>query len=299
MNKKTINSKKHSKIFIFFILFNLFLGVLLSFFLITNVEWNSIFANIIFPIIAFIIAKKSCSYSKRKFEKNERRKISLACIPSFFISILYFIYYLFFLTIGLLSLMFSISEEQNKIKIQSVHSPNKNYYCEVFFSPVGAYASGTGKLNVYCINTYFPLVRKHIYVENPSYFPIDDVNLPYEFIQWKNNKIICIAKEAEIDVSKIEVYLYIIIKKYFLKSQQQTYIPPQIKADGRINRQILGTVSGKEFVTERNNLMNVSNPLVSKGTNTISISEMAKQQVAKQIVVFTGINYLNYQKIQI
>ena len=128
MNKKTINSKKHSKIFIFFILFNLFLGVLLSFFLITNIEWNSIFANIIFPIIAFIIAKKSCSYSKRKFEKNERRKISLACIPSFFISILYFIYYLFFLTIGILSLMFSISEEQNKIKIQSVHSPNKNYY---------------------------------------------------------------------------------------------------------------------------------------------------------------------------
>ena len=65
--------------------------------------------------------------------------------------------------------------------------------------------------------------------------------------------------------------------------QQQMYIPAQIKADGRINRQILGTVSGKEFVTGRNNLMNVSNPLVGKGTNTINISEMVKQQVAKQI----------------
>ena len=67
--------------------------------------------------------------------------------------------------------------------------------------------------------------------------------------------------------------------------QQQTYIPAQIKADGRINRQILGTVSGKEFVTGRNNLMNVSKPLVGKGTNTntISISEMVKQQVAEQI----------------
>ena len=65
--------------------------------------------------------------------------------------------------------------------------------------------------------------------------------------------------------------------------QQQTYIPAQIKADGKINRQILGTVSGKEFVTERNNLMNVSKPLVGKGTNTINISEMVKQQVAKQI----------------
>ena len=219
MNKKIIN-RKHSKIFVLFLFSNLFLGILLSFFLITNVEWNSILANIIFPIFVFIVAIKSCSYAKREFEKNEKQKITIACIPSFFISILYFMYYLFFLTIGLLSLMFSISEEQHKIKIQSVHSPNKNYYCEVFFSPVGAYAAGTGKLNIYCINTYFPLVRKHVYIEDPSYFPIYEVNLPYEFIQWKNNKTICIEKQSEIDVSKIEVYLYIIIKNYFIKQQQ-------------------------------------------------------------------------------
>ena len=74
-----------------------------------------------------------------------------------------------------------------------------------------------------------------------------------------------------------------LIKNEATTVQQQTYIPAQIKADGRINRQILGTVSGKEFVTERNNLLNVSTPLISKGTNTISISEMVKQQVAKQI----------------
>ena len=74
-----------------------------------------------------------------------------------------------------------------------------------------------------------------------------------------------------------------LIKNKARTVQQQTYIPAQIKADGRINRQILGTVSGKEFVTERNNLMNVSKPLVGKGTNTINISEMVKQQVAKQI----------------
>lgn len=74
-----------------------------------------------------------------------------------------------------------------------------------------------------------------------------------------------------------------LIKNEARTIQQQTYIPAQIKADGRINRQILGTVSGKEFVTERNKLMNVSTPLVGKGTNTINISEMVKQQVAEQI----------------
>ena len=66
--------------------------------------------------------------------------------------------------------------------------------------------------------------------------------------------------------------------------QQQTYIPAQIKADGRINRQILGTVSGKEFVTERNNLMNSSKTIDTNNTTRIpSISEMVKQQVAEQI----------------
>jgi hypothetical protein len=74
-----------------------------------------------------------------------------------------------------------------------------------------------------------------------------------------------------------------LIKNEATTVQQQTYIPAQIKADGRINRQILGTVSGKDFVTERNNLMNFPTPFVSKGTNTINISEMVKQQVAKQI----------------
>lgn len=66
--------------------------------------------------------------------------------------------------------------------------------------------------------------------------------------------------------------------------QQQTYIPAQIKADGRINRQILGTVSGKEFVTERNNLMNSSKTIDTNNKTRIpNISEMVKQQVAEQI----------------
>ena len=75
-----------------------------------------------------------------------------------------------------------------------------------------------------------------------------------------------------------------LIKNEATTVQQQTYIPAQIKADGRINRQILGTVSGKEFVTERNNLMNSSKTIDTNNTTRIvSISEMVKQQVAEQI----------------
>ena len=75
-----------------------------------------------------------------------------------------------------------------------------------------------------------------------------------------------------------------LIKNEATTVQQHTYIPAQIKADGRINRQILGTVSGKEFDTERNNLMNSSKTIDTNNTTKMpSISEMVKQQVAEQI----------------
>ena len=45
------------------------------------------------------------------------------------------------------------------------------------------------------------------------------------------------------------------------KSRQQTYVPAQIRADGRIGRQILGAVSGKDFAAERKALMNGAYPL--------------------------------------
>ena len=74
-----------------------------------------------------------------------------------------------------------------------------------------------------------------------------------------------------------------LIKNEATTVQQQTYIPAQIKADGRINRQILGTVSGKEYVTERNNLLNSSKTIDTNNTTRIpSISEIVKQQVAEQ-----------------
>ena len=85
------------------------------------------------------------------------------------------------------------------------------------------------------------------------------------------------AKETKIQDSSL-------IKNEATTVQQQTYIPAQIKADGRINRQILGTVSGKEFVTERNNLMNSSKTIDTNNKTRIpSISEMVKQQFAEQI----------------
>ena len=69
-----------------------------------------------------------------------------------------------------------------------------------------------------------------------------------------------------------------------INTRQSTYIPARIKADGKINRKILGTVSGNELVAEKNNLMNILSPVSEDKTSGRSnIPDMIKQQIAEQI----------------
>lgn len=75
------NGNPYSRSPVLLVALNFFLGILLTYFFLTNVEWNGTVANIIFPIVVFIVARISCSYSKRKYEKNKRRLISIACDP--------------------------------------------------------------------------------------------------------------------------------------------------------------------------------------------------------------------------
>lgn len=67
------------------------------------------------------------------------------------------------------------------------------------------------------------------------------------------------------------------------KSRQQTYVPAQIRADGRIGRQILGAVSGKDFAAEKNALMNGSYAL-DKGDaiEVASVLEKGMGQLGEQ-----------------
>ena len=69
-----------------------------------------------------------------------------------------------------------------------------------------------------------------------------------------------------------------------INTRQSTYIPARIKADGKINRKILGTVSGNELVAEKNNLMNILSPVSEDKTpGRSNIPDMIKQQIAEQI----------------
>lgn len=204
-----------------FIFFNLFFGFIILLFLITNLEWNSKIANVIFPFIVFSFSIFSIKYAKKHFEKHQKRKILFSSFISFFVSGIYFVYYIICLTIGFLFFLFSISEEQDKILIQRTFSPDKVYLCETYFYPVGAYASGNGKIRTYSINKFFPIVRKEVYYEYGTHLCFDENDrLSIDFVLWKDNNLILINKYneiIEINISQIDFYITNFFRYVFSK----------------------------------------------------------------------------------
>ena len=214
MNKKLA-------LFHIFLFTNVSLGIIIFVFWTSNLEWNNKIANIFFPFIVFIFSIFTIKYSKKHFEKKQKHKMTYSSILSFIVSGFYFLYYAFCLTFGFLFFLFSISEEQDKVLIQRISSPNEIRYCETFFYPVGAYSGGTGRIKTYCINKFFPLVRKEVYTESKSYFPYGDVTLPYNFVIWEDDKTILVYDSLKIDVSKTQFYIKnVIFNLIFPKSKK-------------------------------------------------------------------------------
>lgn len=208
ITKETFTNKK------FYIILsgNIFLGLLIFLFLTTNLEWNNKIANILFPFIVFAFSFFTIKYAKSHFEKPQKHKIIWSSILSFLVSGLYFLYYILCITVGFLFFLFSMSEEHNKVLIQRASSPNNVRYCETYFYPVGAYSGGTGRIRIYCINKFFPLVRKEVYYEPTAHFAYEEEELPFNFVSWKDNKKILIYQTKEISVCEVVFY----VKKLFL-----------------------------------------------------------------------------------
>ena len=131
MNKKLA-------LFHIFLFTNVSLGIIIFVFWTSNLEWNNKIANILFPFIVFIFSIFTIKYSKKHFEKKQKHKMTYSSILSFIVSGFYFLYYAFCLTFGFLFFLFSISEEQVKVLIQRISSPNEIRYCETYFYPIGA-----------------------------------------------------------------------------------------------------------------------------------------------------------------
>ena len=193
---------------------NLFLGLFLFFLFFTNFELNSTIANLLFPMCVFVLGKTSY----RKLTKPQKRKI-LFYLPSYILAIGFYVVKILIGLVFFMGTIFWISEETNKTRIQRCYSPNKTEYCDVYHYPVGAYSGGTGRLRVFLVNKFFPILRKEVYYEGKSHvFVVEDPESEYytsefDIIEWKDKDNITIfSVENIVNVRKLSFFPYEIIK---------------------------------------------------------------------------------------
>ncbi len=187
---------------------NLLLGIILLFLILTNIELNSTIANFIFPI--FVLFLGLFSYKKNTVKQKEKL---LFYLPSFVGGFGFYIVIIFFFFISIFGSLFWISEETNKIRIQRCYSPNKIEYCDVYHYPVGAYSGGSGRVSVFLVNKFFPVVRKEVFYEPKAHVWIEDKeDIPYEYFVWENNDNIKIHNSNIINIRGITFYPVTMIK---------------------------------------------------------------------------------------
>lgn len=199
---------------------NLVLGVFLLFLLLTNVELNSTVANFLFPLVVLVFGK----ISYRKITEPQKRKI-LFYLPSFVGSICFYAVTILICVFCFVGSVFWVSEEMNKTRIQHCYSPNKIEYCDVYHYPVGAYAGGSGRLRIFLVNKYFPIIRKEVYYESKSYLEItkdtesEYYTSEYDIVEWEDNNNIKVG--SVINIREISFYPYEIVKYLITKRKEK------------------------------------------------------------------------------
>ena len=149
--------------------FNLASGIILLFLLLTDIEFNSTAANFIFPLLVLI----SGFFSYLKITKNQKGKI-LFYLPSFAAGFGFYIVVAFLIIFNFSGCFFRLREETGKVRIQRCYSPDKIEYCDAYHYPVGAYSGGTGRVRIFLVNKYFPIVRKEVFYEPNAHVLLED-----------------------------------------------------------------------------------------------------------------------------
>ena len=188
------------------LLLNPFLALVLWFLLLTDVEWNGWPMNILFPPLVFAVALRSHPLLRNGAGKRRRLGAFLACFPSLLGGTLYIAFGVFCCTIGLMAMLFSLSEERNKTLWQSELSPGGTVRAEAYFYPVGAYSNGLGRERIFLVNKYFPIVRREVFYDYAVYSSPKDTD---RIFRWKDDDTLLLlggVDDGELDVGHIAVY---------------------------------------------------------------------------------------------
>jgi hypothetical protein len=174
---------------------NVAAGVVLWFGMLTDVSWAGGIADLVFPPLVVVLALASWRVSYSEPVGRARRLFRIACMPALIggaatmLAIALLIVPPF--TLGLL---FAAGEAGQQQLIQSTVSPNGMQVANVYFTGVGAYSGGNGRVSVAVSPRWMPLVERDLYYEGASDAGLDTTR----YVRWDGNDTLAIVGEPEL-----------------------------------------------------------------------------------------------------
>lgn len=177
---------------------NLLIGIALWFGFFTDVSLRGTIPDILFPPVVAILATTTITIIPEEKKKLDK----FIFIPSLLGGYLYIITGCVLLvppfTLGFL---FGASEIASEVLIEETPSPSNDLVANVYFRPVGAYTSGSGRIYVRISNKYMSFLERDVYAGKTYSASAKSIN----YIKWLDEKTLYINETNElISIGKIE-----------------------------------------------------------------------------------------------
>ncbi len=190
---------------------NLLAGLFLWFLYATDFSLNGTIPDLLFPVLVLIFAFVSLFITFKKTIPWWRILVFLAHLPSILGGGLFFLTTcLLFVPPFTLGTMFQVSEIAGETLIQRATSPDGSRAALVYFRPVGAYTSGSGRVFIRVRRTLIPFLERDIYYVSSSHAH----KYTSDYLQWQDNDTIYIPEtdeEIPVGIIKPEIPEVIII----------------------------------------------------------------------------------------
>ncbi len=180
------------------LLLNLVLGISLWFGFFTDVSLRGTIPDLLFPPIVALFA----FITTGTLPREKKRFLRMAYWPSLLGGFLHvFLVLILIIPPFTLGFLFAAGEISSEVKIQQIESPNKINIVDVYFRPVGAYASGSGRISIRLVNKYLPFVERDIYAGKTS-TASEETTI---YVKWLDNNTLYLQENGEtIKIGKIE-----------------------------------------------------------------------------------------------
>jgi hypothetical protein len=184
---------------------NLFLGLILWFIHLTDFSWTGVWPDCLFTLFVGLLGFLSLRTTRNAPNRCLKYVQGFFCLPTILgcsLPVLATIILIFPpFTLGF---MFMVDEMQGEVQIQSEISPDQSRVAEVYFTGVGAYSGGNGRILVRLKYHRFPWVERAIYRASKSYV---DGNTR-DYLYWVDDNTFFITETQQlVNVNRIDCEL--------------------------------------------------------------------------------------------